>query len=195
LIDLQPRPLSLELREGARLAHQRIEDALAPVLAALDADSYRRLLRAFHDFIAAWQARLQRQSAALYARWGVGRHLERLRADLAVVGAATPRCTTPPTLPRIDSRAAALGSLYVIEGSMLGGRIISRQVDVALGYTPTHGCRYFSASGDDVGRGWSRFRSELDSSLDAAEHRAALRAARRTFVALHAWLRRSGVVF
>jgi heme oxygenase (biliverdin-IX-beta and delta-forming) len=194
LPDLQRRQLSEELRDGAKVAHQRLEDALSPVLAALDLRSYRELLRAFHDFIGPWQERLQAKAGPLHARWRADRHLQRLRADLEVVDAPAPSPVARPVLPRIDSVAAALGSLYVIEGSMLGGRIISRRVDAALGFTPAHGCRYFAAYGDDVGSGWVRFRSELDGMADARERCMALRAARRTFVALHAWLRRRGVV-
>jgi hypothetical protein len=43
--------------------------------------------------------------------------------------AAQPRCP----LAEIDSRVEALGSLYVMEGSTLGGRIIARNLERCLG--------------------------------------------------------------
>jgi heme oxygenase (biliverdin-IX-beta and delta-forming) len=162
------------------------------VFSALDIVRYRSLLAALHGFVSPWEQAVRAACGTQYHRWNAGRHVDRLRADLAVSGGAAsrpPRCT-PPAL---HGTAGCLGSLYVIEGSMLGGKILSRRVEAALGFTRDHGCRYFGAHDDDVGARWRDFRAALQA-VDAREHAAATAAASETFDRLHAWLRHCEVI-
>ncbi|MCE7054496.1 biliverdin-producing heme oxygenase [Algoriphagus sp. AGSA1] len=59
------------------------------------------------------------------------------------------------------STGYALGILYVIEGSTLGGRIISKHVQRTLGYTPDNGAAYFAGYGEDTGLFWKKFMTIL----------------------------------
>lgn len=60
------------------------------------------------------------------------------------------------------SRFAAAGALYVIEGSALGGRILSRRLQESLGIDPDNGGRYFFGHGADTAARWRRFLDWLD---------------------------------
>ncbi len=55
------------------------------------------------------------------------------------------------------SEAMAIGILYVIEGSTLGGRYILQNVQSALGYSPGHGGSYFAGYGNKTGTHWKAF--------------------------------------
>jgi heme oxygenase len=64
--------------------------------------------------------------------------------------------------------ADAFGCLYVVEGSTLGGQIISRQVTRNLGLSPdNNGCRFFCCYGENTGTMWRRFGESLETFLTA----------------------------
>ena len=55
----------------------------------------------------------------------------------------------------------AIGMLYVIEGSTLGGRVIYKHIQKTLGYSSENGAAYFAGYGDQTGQFWKNFIGEL----------------------------------
>lgn len=51
----------------------------------------------------------------------------------------------------------ALGFTYVMEGSKLGGKVISKHILRTLGFTADNGAAYLSNTGADTGREWMNF--------------------------------------
>ena len=60
----------------------------------------------------------------------------------------------------------ALGRLYVVEGSQLGGQLIVRQVEEKLGLGAESGAAFFTGGGSATGAGWKRFKDLLDANVD-----------------------------
>lgn len=56
-----------------------------------------------------------------------------------------------------NSTAFALGIMYVVEGSSLGGRVILKNIQSALGYDENNGARYFAGYGQTTGSSWKNF--------------------------------------
>ena len=110
-----------------------------------------------------------------------------LRSDLDDLGGGT----RPPEAPAPSwSLAEAFGALYVIEGSTLGGRIISRELKRSVGVTSEHGGRFYASYGDERGDRWTAYKAALDQyaerhpeAVDAVVH-----AAGDTFDAFGDWL-------
>ncbi len=74
----------------------------------------------------------------------------------------------------------SLGSMYVLEGSTLGGQYIARTVEQNLGLAPGEGDAYFRGYGDQTMVKWAEFRQVLETIPE--EHSAiAIDAARVTF--------------
>ncbi|MGV3696464.1 biliverdin-producing heme oxygenase [Flavobacterium sp.] len=73
------------------------------------------------------------------------------------------QCAFRKIVPRLTafndefSVAFALGILYVVEGSTLGGRYILKNIQPILGYTNEMGARYFAGYGDKTGSHWKSF--------------------------------------
>jgi heme oxygenase len=66
--------------------------------------------------------------------------------------------------PRLTSAAELAGVLYVIEGSTLGGQVITRQLQTSLQVSPSQGARFFHGHGDQTMARWQaywRFATEL----------------------------------
>lgn len=55
----------------------------------------------------------------------------------------------------------AMGILYVLEGSSLGGRVILKNITNTLGYTAEEGATYFAGYGNLTGPRWKSFLEAL----------------------------------
>lgn len=147
-----------------------------------------RLLERFHGFHAVWEPALRgRVPESLLAP---RRKLPLLQHDLRCLGVgegrllALPRCLAAIRLGA--SEADAAGALYVMEGSVLGGRIISRSLRAAPWHPPQR-LLYWDPYGDDTSRRWSETLAYLES-LPPAQSDAIVRSAAATFGVLQAWL-------
>jgi heme oxygenase (biliverdin-IX-beta and delta-forming) len=125
-----------------------------------------------------------------------------LYSDLVTLGytpedfRTLPLCTD---LPTIQHFAHVIGCMYVLEGSTLGGQLITRHMRSRFGFDETHGCRFFSSYGAQLGPMWKAFGAFVETQAhDQAFCDAAVAAASDTFIKIGAWLnqpdsRRGGV--
>ena len=209
--------LSVRLREATRDAHEHIESSLDLLRPGLLMEQYTRLLERWHGFEATWQrlAPIALVGSALAdrpvdARPAGGppgrtlpgadlssflvarRKLQLLRADLLACGRDAATVDALPTVPDdavpLSTPSAALGVLYVVEGSTLGGQHVAKFVRGELGLTPQHGLAYFSSYGPDVGARWRETKRLIDTPPFAADAGAAIAAANATFACLGGWL-------
>lgn len=88
----------------------------------------------------------------------------------------------------LPSPAAAFGAMYVVEGSTLGGSVIARHVERALGLRPETGCVYFRSYGSATGRMWKAFRTRLMAMSSPAVDDVIVGSAQRTFGVMQSWL-------
>jgi heme oxygenase len=180
------------LRQETRPQHDAIEAELNILDRPLDRDSYCRLLAQFAGYYEPIERRLaeatdwQRLGFDYFSR----RKLSWLIHDLEELGLSWShsglRCAV---LPDLATPAQALGCLYVLEGSTLGGQIITRHLHNApKGPYPTH---FFSGYGDETGRKWKEFGSFLTQFAEAnpADDDSIVQAATTTFTTLTDWLR------
>ncbi len=174
------------LRAATGETHARVEASLRLTDEPLDRDRYARILARLHGFWRGWEPRV----AALLADEAFlaprrRRHL--LAADLAALGHA-PDATQPCPPPVLGSEAEAWGSLYVMEGSTLGGRSMLPHLERQLGLRDGFGCSYFAGYGPATGRMWRAFLSRLEAQpTDHAD--AIVAGAIATFDRLEVWVR------
>ena len=96
-------------------------------------------------------------------------------------------------LPRFGSYPEALGVLYVLEGSTLGGRVILRRVGSTLGVRETWAGRFFNGYGNNTGLMWSRvIRLLNESDLDVGDAAIVESSAIATFRAFDQCLQAEG---
>ncbi|MHA3787066.1 biliverdin-producing heme oxygenase [Flavobacterium hauense] len=81
-----------------------------------------------------------------------------LEKDLKALGNFTESSSKPvSSLLDNPSIAFALGIMYVIEGSSLGGRVILKNINAALGHDIENGAAYFGGYGGQTGSYWKNF--------------------------------------
>ena len=180
------------LRAGTATEHADVERTLDLMSPALQRSRLIAVLDRLHGFWAAAEAGLdawaeRRPADARAVDWVRRRRAGLFAADLRALGAADGPAR--PRLTRVDRTEEALGRLYVLEGSTLGGTVIDRH----LGGLPQLAgvrLRAFSPYGSDTGVMWHAFRRVTREQVASGGNAAAVvAAARQTFTALAAWCR------
>jgi len=152
-------PLSGLLRLETAAAHRAVEAAAGLPGRVITVADYAACLTRFFRLFAPLEAAIggfrgwEDFGIDLPAR----RRTPALLADLRALGRAPPA----PAPVQIAGFAAALGALYVLEGSALGGKSLAqaftRQLPEIAGAT-----RFFNGTGRQTGEMWQDFRAALD---------------------------------
>lgn len=190
--------LSERLKGETRAEHEAIERSLSVLMSPeLTRERYGGVVAGFYGFFAGWEPR------ALAAMPG-GELLELFRErsktaqladDLRALGfdqariEAIPLCTGEASVPA-SSLPEVFGTMYVTEGSTLGGQIIAARLEKQLGLTNDKGYMYFRGAGARTMPRWRAFKAILDSAVPPDAHDRAVASARDTFTKLQAWLAR-----
>jgi heme oxygenase len=178
------------LKIETRPAHDRIEKAMDLDRRIASREAYRDLLIRFYGFHKAWES-----NAASLApdRTFFQRRCKAdlLAQDLKALGLDAdqiiqlPQCH--PLMP-LPAPEAVLGSMYVVEGSTLGGAIIAKEVERKLGFGPETGCAYFRSYGRDTAAMWKSFGRVLLAASSPETDDLIVASAQNTFTVMHDWL-------
>lgn len=184
-------PILQRLRHDTAAQHEAVEanpfnEALgAGTVTAADAAWF---LGKLYGFMQPLEDQLAALAPALDPAWELParRRAHLILADLAdLAGGAVPTPPQCPVLPPVATPAQALGVLYVLEGSTLGGQVLARQLEKAgLGAAR----RYFTAYGALTGPRWQATCRLLAEAATTASEDDIAASAQRTFADLGAWL-------
>ncbi|MFB9329126.1 biliverdin-producing heme oxygenase [Paenibacillus aurantiacus] len=161
-----------QLREHTATFHKQIEQnpyAKGIMDQSLTIDGYQAYLSKFYGFIEPIEREIaSRPEWSEYEfRFDDRTKADLIASDLRELGlsetelAALPRCAE---LPDVSDFEGALGYMYVLEGSTLGGQVIMRQFAKFLPVSADTNGKYFSSYGDDVRARWGEFRELLESA-------------------------------
>lgn len=157
-----PDPLA-HLRRATRAQHGRI-DALMNLRRMQDREHYARVLQVFDAFLGAWEPAAAEALGPRWHPWLRDRSRRPfLRQDLRHLGVPAAQ---PARIPPLTGAAAAWGSIYVMEGSALGGQFITRSLAQA-GLFPGAGAAYFHGWGEATAARWREARAVLAAELAA----------------------------
>lgn len=160
------------MKAATRDAHQEIDDRIMAAAPFASRENYARFVRL--------QYRVHHAVDPLFRSGALGallpdlagrRRLDLVEQDAADLGIALP--DLPPAAEAPQDTAAALGWLYVVEGSNLGAAFLLKAAG-ALGFGEDFAARHLA--GHPAGRGlhWRTFTAALDSVplTDTEEDRA-----------------------
>jgi heme oxygenase len=92
-------------------------------------------------------------------------------------------------LPAVENISQAMGCLYVMEGSTLGGKMIYKRVQQQLGLDYTSGASFFYGYGTETGHKWKYFQQALTSfSSTYQTDQQIIKTANDTFARFKNWL-------
>jgi len=184
------------LRSGTAAEHEAVERSLDLLDPDLDPPRLTAVLTRMHGFWRAaeaglddWAARFPADAEAV--TWSARRRADLFAADLGTLGAAP--AAVEPRLAHVTGTDEALGRLYVLEGSTLGGTFIDRHLTGLPGLSGVR-LRAFSPYGAETGAMWHAFRrATRDRVARGGNPDAMLNAATGTFRSLAAWCGPAGV--
>jgi heme oxygenase len=191
---MTPDCVLTKLREGTHQQHQDIEGVIPVMKPTLTRDEYVEILKKFFCFYQVFESELTNPDSAQATtlRQMVPDLSERLKMtllqkDLEFFG-ETSETTSGTTIKKPllgETSYAAFGALYVMEGSSLGGQVISRHLQSHLGLTAQQGASFYNAYGSATGKMWQTFKSYLKAHVQSESAIAeAVAGAQATFTAL-----------
>lgn len=172
--------------------HAAIEAATGVMEPNLSLDAYRAYLERTFGFYLVVEQQLRSWGAweALGLPASEREKLPLLGEDVVLLGNVEPAsiraCDAPP---EFASTAEAVGGAYVLEGSTLGGRVISRHIRRLFG--PDAALTFLECYGSDTGEKWQSFRTALERFAISREvEDRIIVGARDTFRSFTRWLQR-----
>lgn len=186
--------LSDYLKQHSRKDHDSIENSIDLVKCATNPLIYTKMIKAFYGYYFPMEKVFDHFKNE-FNEMGVdvkARHkIKLLEDDLRHLGLSDEEikvlesCTE---IPAITNIAEAMGALYVLEGSTLGGQIIFRQLGKAgiLVNGEDRG-RFFKSYGNETALMWSAFKESLNK-IPESHNDVVLDKAKETFNTLENWL-------
>lgn len=172
--------LSTKIKESTKTAHQTLEKQVVLKLKAIRSNAdYANLLKHFYAYFnkveTAIKPFLTQQVLPDYAERRTSKYI---KDDIEALGENVNDLPNA-VAPKIDNVQQALGALYVMEGSIMGGSIIVQML--AKGGV-TDGVSFFSGYGEQTGAMWGKFVGVLNAHANnEAEEQASIDAANATF--------------
>ena len=157
---------SSQLKQQTASAHRGLDtqpllrELLSPQLTLA---RYVEALTVFYGFYSDYESLTLRRCAGLGLDLQVRRKLPSLERDFAALGTSLPSRQSVGLGVAIADQDQALGMLYVMEGSTLGGQVIARCLSQSLGLTESHGVAYFHSYGSAVVPRWQETQAALNA--------------------------------
>ncbi|CAI6079303.1 biliverdin-producing heme oxygenase [Cohnella sp. JJ-181] len=186
-----------QLKEDTAPQHKRAEQnkyAAAMLDRTMTLEQYREYIALFYGYVLPIERLFEARSEWSELGFDLAARLKSklIEADLSALGwdARTikniPLC---PSLPDLSTFPRVLGCMYVLEGSTLGGQMLTKLLMKYLPVAPDTNARYFNSYGTEVRERWSEFRELLTAQAQsAADEREMLEAAGETFDRLYDWI-------
>lgn len=174
---------SERLKEETKENHQALERLLIPRIKAIKTkDDYSSLLSLFYKYFGGLEQKIDRVvDHELLPDYAERRKTSSIADDIHALGGTVPAFSD--TQPEINDHQQALGALYVIEGSALGGKIISKMISQALGDAASPALSFYQGYGENTDEMWATFKGILNEQLiSPAEQDRVLAAANETFL-------------
>ena len=182
------------LRQETADSHQKLEDnqlSKAILLPSVSIADYQAYLAALFGMTIACEEQVFPAIAHKITDLQQRYKSQLIMDDLIATGFSDEKINALPVYRyQFASTAEALGIMYVLEGSTLGGRILYKQINETLGFTPENGASYFWGYGAQTGNLWKSFISSLTQFVEMG---GTVESAKKTFTIIDNWLSQIGL--
>ncbi len=183
-----------ELRQATDAWHKSVEQL--PISSLLlsrqvNLDNYADYLIVLYGFVKEFEITVYPRVIQVIDDLDSRKKTELLVYDLLSLGInpAEIKTNVEPTYIQDLNLASALGSMYVMEGSTLGGQLISRHLENILGDSVKGSLTYLKAYNSNTGSLWKKFLQTFCELTVTNNYQAsAIKGATETFRDLHQWM-------
>ncbi len=176
------------LRQATKVDHEAVENSVPLMGDGLTLQAYIAVLYRIQGLVAAWE-KLSEEAAPEWMQPMIKLRQRQslIEEDLRLL-APQLKLSDEPAMPAFTSDAQFLGAMYVMEGSRLGGAIIAKHVETALGFQMGRGAAYFRGSGKQTGSLWKDFLDVLRVRVPDAQTDEVILAAQGMFRLFAEWM-------
>ncbi len=172
--------LSQNIKEQTLPAHQKTEGIVVRQLKAVRSEEdYAEVLKGFYAYFRAVEDSIAPfVSTEVLPDLAQRRNSSYIRRDIETLGSSIDHLPKAQA-PQVNNILEALSSLYVLEGSIMGGPYIVQMLNK---YGIHRGTSFFEGYGADSGRMWAEFTAVLNKyGADPDSHQQAIAIANQTF--------------
>jgi heme oxygenase len=171
-----------------------VEHSLPLMQKDLDTATYVSCLCRLHGINAAWEE----HARTVAPQWlcellAVRERTSFLERDITWFSKEIP--PSRASLAFIKDLPSVLGAMYVMEGSSLGGQLIARHVQIALGLTQGRGNAFFHGYGSESGPLWKEFCEMLKTRIPEDQTDKVVLGAKAMFTTFGSWMQEKSVVY
>lgn len=180
--------LDESLKERTREEHAALEKTFLKIIRRINSkDQYADLLGKLYGYYHALETALHpyliHSEVVDYAH---RRKSGQLLEDLDKLNEKRENLAFCNHLPDVNSYHSALGALYVLEGSTLGGKSIAAMLSARL--NSLCGLGFFQSYGESTYEMWTRFKAHLKKPFTPEEEEQIIASAVLTFSTFKIWL-------
>lgn len=172
--------LSQNIKENTHAAHQKTEGIVVRQLKAIRSEAdYAEVLKGFYAYFRAVEENIAPfVTPQVLPDVAERRNSSYIRKDIEVLGGTVDNLPAA-SAPSVHNILEALSSLYVLEGSIMGGPYIVQMLNK---YGIERGTSFFEGYGPQSGQMWAGFTAVLNKyGEDPNDHQAAIDMANETF--------------
>jgi heme oxygenase (biliverdin-IX-beta and delta-forming) len=178
--------LNQQLKDSTQPSHQALEKKMVSMIKDIrNKQDYVKFLKLMYGYYSAMESRIQDYVAD--PEISKRRKAVRLLDDISYFESSS-EAALCQELPPIRSHAEALGAMYVMEGSTMGGKIIAKMIEGQAGINGPSGFSFFNGYGEETGKMWEEFKVLLNRPLDEMEKLNLILTANRTFKTFYNWI-------
>lgn len=157
-----------ELRAQTAPQHQQLESRLNILESVQSRGDLLRHLQRFYHWIQPVEELITPSANQLPIEWKKRSRAKALAADIEFLGGSQspPSVNDQLNVPPL-SEAATLGILYVLEGSTLGGQVITGKFKDRFGLSADAGLRFYGGRGRDTAVYWREFLAVLEDFFNS----------------------------
>jgi heme oxygenase len=181
------------LKNDTKAAHVRVEKVMVKELKAINSlEDYARLLERLFFFYNPLESKVHQYiDQAILPDIEKRKHTKWILKDLEALD-YTVNTSRENKTQQITSTSYAIGVLYVLEGSTMGGQIISKMLKKQLhGNISTH---YFDSYTDKTMEMWLSFKNSIAQYETHLDKEEVFKGANETFSALKEWLELTSIL-
>lgn len=151
-------------------------------------DSYARLLQCFYGYYKPIYDALDKYlSNEIVPGYSVRRKPEMILNDASYFSVITDK-TICSEIPAITNISQAMGAFYVLEGSTMGGSIISKKISENLKIDHDEGLSFFNGYGEMNKQMWNSFLVSLNERSHSFNKLELIYTAGKTFSQFRNWI-------
>ncbi|MBE9586190.1 biliverdin-producing heme oxygenase [Mucilaginibacter sp. JRF] len=172
--------LSTNIKAETHSAHQELEGKVVRRLKAIRSnEDYADLLKYFYAYFSAIENAIATYiNESVIPDWANRRHANAIATDIQELGFSV-NDLPPVVVPTISNTLQALGALYVMEGSIMGGPYIVQMLKKG---GLQNGFSFFSGYGENTGQMWATFTAILNNAASTeTQQQEVIGAADETF--------------